>query len=238
MFNGNLYCCSLDGGGVTRYDGNRTWTDVGKPAGVSQTYGFAVYRGNLYASSWPKGEVFRYGGGRTWISSGRLGNELEVMGMAVYNGQLYAGTLPLAEVYRYDEGMKWTRTGQLDTTPDVRYRRAWSMAVYRGKLYCGTLPSGHVYSIEAGKLVSHDHALPSGWVHLAAVKDRDRLKLYVDGKLAARSSVFESGEYDISNDRPMRIGFGAHDYFNGSMRDLRVYGRALGEAEIANLAVP
>ena len=60
VYNGKLYLCSLDGGGVARYDGGMNWADVGKPAGVSQTYGFAIHRGELYASSWPRGEVFRY----------------------------------------------------------------------------------------------------------------------------------------------------------------------------------
>ena len=236
VYNGKMYFCSLDGGGVTRYDGDSKWTDVGKPADVSQTYGFAVHEGHLYASSWPNGEVFRYDGERSWISSGRLGNEKEVMGMAVYNGKLYAGTLPLAEVYRYDGGTKWTSTGQLDVTPDVKFRRAWSMAVFQGKLFCGTLPSGHVFSIEAGKSVTYDHALPAGWVHLAAVRAADQLRLYVDGKLVAASSTFNAADYDVSNDKPLKIGFGAHDYFNGKLKDVRLYRRPLTDREIATLA--
>ena len=82
----------------------------------------------------------------------------EVMGISVYNGQLFAGTLPYADVYRYQGGTNWTTTGRLDTTPDVKYRRAWSMAVFDGKLYCGVLPSGEVLSLEVGKGVSHDRA--------------------------------------------------------------------------------
>jgi len=236
VYNGHMYFCSLDGGGVTRYDGDSNWTDVGKPAGVSQTYGFAVYRGDMYASTWPNGEVFRYGGEQSWINCGRLGEEKEVMGMAVYNGQLYGGTLPLAEVHRYNGGTDWFNTGQLDHTPDVRYRRAWSMAVFKGRLYCGTLPSGHVFSIEAGKSVTYDHALPSGWVHLAAVRDADRLRLYVDGKQVATSSQFAADDYDISNKQPLEIGFGTHDYFNGKLEDVRIYRRALDAGEIAELS--
>ena len=154
------------------------------------------------------------------------------MGMAVYNGKLYAGTLPLAEVYRYEDGATWTRTGQLDTTPDVRYRRAWSMAVYQGKLFCGTLPSGHVYSIEAGKSVTHDSTLAPGWRHLAAVKQSNRLKLYVDGACVAESPAFDPSDYNVNTQSPLKIGLGPHDYFNGRMRDLRIYDRALSSPEI------
>ena len=236
VYNGKMYFCSLDGGGVTRYDGGTSWANVGKPANVSQTYGFAVYQGNLFASSWPNGEVFRYDGDRSWISCGRLGKEKEVMGMAVYNGKLYAGTLPQAEVYRYEGRTRWLSTGKLDKTPDVRYRRAWSMAVFQGKLFCGTLPSGHVFSIEAGKSVTFDSALPAGWVHLAAVRAADRLRLYVNGKLTATSSTFNAADFDISNDKPLKIGFGAHDYFNGKLTDLRIYRRALTDCDVASLA--
>ena len=235
VYNGKMYFCSLDGGSVTRYEGDSKFVDVGHPPDVTQTYGFAVHRGELYVSSWPNGEVFRYDGDRSWIRSGRLGEEKEVMGMAVYNGKLYAGTLPLAHVYRYDGGADWFNTGQLDRTPDVKYRRAWTMAVYQGRLFCSTLPSGHVFSIEAGKSVTHDHALPSGWVHVTAVRDVDRLKLYVNGKLAAESGTFNATSYDIANDRPLLIGFGAQDYFNGKLKDVRLYRRALTTKEISEL---
>jgi len=189
-----------------------------------------------HTRTWPNGEVFRYDGNRSWTSVGRLGTEKEVMGMAVYNGKLYAGTLPLAEVYRYDGDNRWLRTGQLDKTPAVRYRRAWSMAVYNGKLYCGTLPSGHVFSIEAGKSVTYDHALPAGWVHLVAVKGADKLRLYINGKQVATSTPFNKNDYDISNSKPLKIGFGTHDYFNGKLRDVRIYRRTLTGKEIADLA--
>ena len=238
VFDGHLYGAGNEGnkrGGIYRYDGGTTWTRTGDQAGVDQVYSFAVYGGNLHAGTWPDARVFRYDGGEVWTDCGRMGEELEVMGMAVYNGKMYGGTLPLAEVYRYDGGTTWTCTGQLDTTPDVRYRRAWSMAVFQGKLFCGTLPSGHVYSLEAGRSVTYDCELQPGWRHLAAIREGDRLKLYVDGKPVASSSAFSRDDYDISNDRPLRIGAGAHDSFNGRIRDLRIYNRALVVSEVREI---
>ena len=152
--------------------------------------------------------------------------------MAVYNGKLYAGTLPLAHVFRYDGQGKWVSTGQLDKTPDVVYRRAWSMAVYDGRLFCGVLPSGHVLSLEAGKSVTYDRALPAGWHHLVAVKTSDRLRLYIDGKHVADSTQFEPVNFNLNAQGPLKIGFGQHDYFNGKMKDLRIYGRALSPSEV------
>ena len=235
VHNGHLYATSYDGGQFARYDGGTKWTAVGPIPGTTQSYSIAVHQGRMHVGTWPNGSVFRCDGEKRWRPCGRLGSEKEVMGMAVYNGRLYAGTLPLAQVYRYDGGTAWTCTGQLDATPEVTYRRAWSMAVYRGRLFAGTLPSGHVYSLEAGKCVTHDRALAAGWRHVAAVKAADRLELYVDGRRVAASSPFKAGDYNLVHGEPLRIGLGQHDHFNGKLRDLRIYNRALTEAEIRAL---
>jgi hypothetical protein len=226
-----LFGTGYDAGEVYRFDG-KEWGTVGRLPETTQTYGFAVYEGRLYVSTWPTARVYRYERDGVWTDCGRLGDERESMGLAVHNGKMSGGTLPLAEVYRYDGGNAWSRTGQLDKTPDVKYRRAWSMAVYQGKLFCGTLPSGRVYSIEAGKSVTHDRALAPGWRHVAAVRAGGTLTLYVDGRPVTSSTKFVPADYDISNDRPLRIGFGDHDYFSGTIRDVRLYNRALSGKEI------
>ena len=74
-----------------------------------------------------------------------------------------------------------------------------------------------------------------GWQHLAAVRDGGTLRLYVDGQKVATSSKFNPADFDISNDEPLRIGFGAHDYFNGCIRDIRVYGGTLDEEHLGKL---
>ena len=235
VYNGGLYSAGNGSAGVCRYLGGEEWEFCGKQEDNTQTYSFAVHEGSMYVGTWPSGSVYRYAGGTQWENTGRLGEEREVMGMAVYNGKLYAGTLPLAQVYRYDGGDGWTLVGRLDFTPDVTYRRAWTMAVYQGKLFVGTLPSGHVLCLEAGKSATHDRALQPGWRHIAAVRAADQLRLYVDGEPVAQSTPFDAADYDISNDRPLQIGFGAHDYFNGAMARLRIYNRALNQDEVSAL---
>ncbi len=235
VHNGNLFGLSYDAGGFFRYDGGTNWTHLGPLPDTTQVYATAIYEGRLHAGTWPTGSVFRYGGPRNWTHVGRLGKEKEVMGMAVYNGQLYAGTLPFADVYRYDGGEKWVSTGRLDNTPNVRYRRAWSMAVFDGKLFCGVLPSGRVLSLEAGKSVTYDRSLAPGWRHVVAVKSNQRLSLYVDGKRVAQSTEFDPLDYDLSAKGPLKIGFGQHDYFNGKMKDLRIYDHALSARDIERM---
>lgn len=239
VYRGHLYGAGFDEhfGGVYRYLGGEQWADCGTPEGTTQTYSFMSHYGDLYVGTWPGGAVFRYDGEKGWRHAGRLGEELEVMPLAVYNGKMYGGTLPLAHVYRYEKDGQWTFTGQLDTTPDAKYRRAWSMAVYDGRLFCGTLPSGRVFSIRAGQAASYDRALEPGWRHLAAVRDADRLRLFVDGAQVAESVPFEPDSFDLTTSAPLTIGFGPHDYFNGAMRDLRIYNRALDARDIQSLAV-
>jgi outer membrane protein assembly factor BamB len=236
VFNGRLYAGSYDSCSVSRFDG-KDWEVFPALETSGQTYSFEVHAGELFVGTWPNGQVFRLDRGERWVPAGRLGEEKEVMGMAVHNGKLYAGTLPRAEVHRFDEGTRWTRTGRLDMTPDVRYRRAWSMAVFDGRLFCGTLPSGRVHALEAGQSVTLDRALEPGWKHLAAVREGGRLSLFVDGtRVASSSSTTNASPLDLTNQAPLRIGFGSHDHFRGSLSDLRLYDRAVSAAEIAALA--
>jgi len=234
VYRGRIYATGYDEGAVYAYDGEK-WEHLGQVGTANQTYGFAVHCGDLYVSEWPNAEVYRYAGGTEWICAGHTGEEREVMPLVVYNGKMYSGTLSSGEVYRFDKDNVWTRMARLDFTPNVIHRRVWSMAVYKGRLFAGTLPSGHVHSIEIGKNVTYDSELKPGWRHIAAVKDAGRLKLYVDGQLAATSTEFAPSDYVLSNDRPLTIGFGAHDYFSGKMSDLRIYNRALSNEEIKGL---
>lgn len=235
VHNGDLLGLSYDEGGFFRYLGGKDWQLLGPVPDTTQVYSMMAYEGALHVGTWPTGSVFRFEGPQKWTHIGRLGEEKEVMAVSVYNGKFYAGTLPMADVYRYDGDSIWTNTGQLDKTPDVRYRRAWSMAVFDGKLFCGVLPSGHVHSLEAGKAVSYDQQLQPGWRRLAAVRGEDKLQLFVDGELVAESGQFDPAAFDLKPGQPLRIGFGQHDYFNGRMRDLRIYDRALTEAEVRRI---
>ncbi len=237
VHNGDLYTTSYDGPGrVARWNPARGWQDLGAPPETMQTYAFMPYEGRLMLATWPNATVYRLDPGDRWTCRGRLGDENETMAMVVYNGKLYAGSLPLAKVYRHDGGTAWAETGRLDSTPDMRYRRVWSMAVFQGKLFAGTMPSGHVWSFEAGQNVTCDRELAPGWRHVAAVRDTDHLRLYIDGKPAARSARYADPPLDLSCTRPLHIGIGSHDYFRGRMADVSIYRAALPDDAIGALA--
>ena len=234
VYNGHVYATGYDQGAVYRFDGDQ-WTHAGFVGESTQTYGFATHYGKLYVSEWPNAEVYRFTD-PGWELAGRLGEELETMPLYVYNGKMYGGTLPTGEVYRYEGGEEWTRFARLDHTPDVKYRRVWSMAQYKGRLFAGVLPSGHIHSVEVGKNATYDHALEPGWRHLAAVRDGDRLKLYIDGERVAESTTFDAGDYELSSKQKLMVGYGANDLLNGRLHDLRLYSGALTGEEVADLA--
>ncbi len=229
---GKLYATGMDGhtcGGVYLYEGGDRWSEVGTPPGVTQTYSIAFPDGVLHVGTWPQGTVWRLDAPGQWKSAGRLGEEEEVMGLLDYNGALYGGTLPLAQVYRHLGGEEWRMTGRLDFT-EVTYRRAWALGVFDGALFCGVLPSGNIFSYRSGQTVSDDRALGAGWHHVAAVREGGRVALFVDGELAGAS---EGEAIDASGGAPLRIGRGRHGGFNGAIRDVRIYDRALTPATIS-----
>lgn len=234
VYNGSLWATSYDNGHIYRYDGE-TWTDTGATGDNTQNYSFADYQGQLCVGTWPSGKVYRLNAENKWEDMGRLGMELEVMGMLVHNGKYYAGTLPLAEVYRLDGEREWTRLRQLDPT-ETKYRRVWTAAQYAGQVYWSALPTGRIIAMEAGKCVTYDREVPAGWRHIAAVKAGGTLRLYVDGKRVAESTAFDPAKFDLSNEQPLRIGAGSGANFNGRMSDVRLYGAALSDENVAALA--
>ena len=233
VYQDQLYALA-NGGPLYRYDGERHWTNCGTPAQSTQTYAAVIYQGKLLVGTWPDCAVVSYEGENKWHNYGTVGYEKEVMAMSLYNSKMYFGTLPMANAWRFDDG-SYTFVGNVDSDQEHYLKRLWTMAVFQGKLYAGTLPSGHVMSFEAGKMATHDKALAAGWHHITAVREGEFLKLYLDGELVAQSSSFNAEDFDVSNDEPLKIGFGAHTYFKGKMSDLRIYNRAISATEVLQI---
>ena len=229
---------------------------------VLQVHSLEVYQGKLHAGMWPEARAVVYQGGTDWEDDGQLGDGTEINAFTVYNGKLYGGTLPRAEVMRYDGDGSWTSLHRFYSpegwTPAPAmnasaeqlkdWTRLTSLTVYRGRLFASTgsctssvldapVERGKVFSMEAGKCVSYDDDIGPGWNHLVAMREKGRLTIHVNGKLVSESSKFRPDDYDISNDKPLKIGFGEMDYFSGRIREVCIYNRALGEAEIQRLTV-
>ena len=249
------------GARVFAFDGER-WEDLGVPLKTQMRCGeihcLEVFGGAIHAGTNPLGRVAKLEGG-TWRDVGELGDSREVTAFAAYNGSFYAGSLQYADVYRQERGDYWGLSRRfLEESPDpgeripgtlfprdrkVDWARVTSLTVYGGELFASTSSCwgdfrgphgirGRVYRFRAGQNAAFDRDIGSGWNHVAAVKAGRQLDLYVNGVLVARSTPFDPADYDLSNDRPLRLGSGEVDSFSGRMREVQFYRRALTQQEI------
>jgi hypothetical protein len=225
VYEGRLYAGTWPQGKVLRYEGGDQWTDCGQLGIPTDRYQIN-----------------------------------EVNDLTVYNGKLYAGVLPRAEIYRFEVD---TRKHKYDTTwtllRSLVQRPTWNpgdvhtwfrvpcLTQFQGRLYLGTstcfgrydpeVPpeAGRVHSMEAGKNVSYDDDLGSGWKHIVAIREKGHLKLYVDGALKSVSASFDNADFDISSRAPLLIGFGARNYLTGSLDDVQIYEGALTSNQVSDL---
>ena len=226
VFGGRLYAGTWPKGKVLRYDGGSEWRDTGE-LGIP-TVEFQIN---------------------------------EVNDLQVYNGMMYAGVIPKAEVYRFEgdasvhrfRNPKWTLLRSLLTDPtynpaDVHtWSRVTAMTEFGGRLFQGTSTcfgrydptnppeSGRVYAMEAGKSASFDDDLGGSWRHVAAVRDKTVVRLYVDGRLISSSTPFAEADYDISNRSQCYLGFGPNGFFAGALDDIRLYRGPLDASQVLDL---
>ena len=59
------------------------------------------------------------------------------------------------------------------------------MAEFGGHVFCSTLPSGKIYFYEVGQNAQFGMSFPTGWQHVAAMRTKERLSLYLNGELVA-----------------------------------------------------
>ena len=111
---------------------------------------------------------------------------------------------------------------------------AWS-------LYANTdtnRPSAHVFTTAESE-IRGSATLPLGaWSHLAMTYEGTTLRLYVNGTLVGTRAA--TGAL-ASTTQPLRFGGNGvwSEWFEGSMDEIRIYGRALSAAEIqADMARP
>lgn len=162
--------------------------------------------------------------------------------------------IPKAQVYRYEVDGHWTLLRSLASRPDyseqvtASWNRVTCFAAHQSRLFAGTGSCrrracdvdpegtlGRVYAAQAGQMVSHEHDIGGAWTHLAAVRDGKHLRLYVNGRLSGSSTAPAGHCFELSNTQPMRIGSGAQSSFDGAIADVRLYGEAIAESEIARL---
>ncbi|HAA72402.1 MAG TPA: hypothetical protein DCE55_24910 [Planctomycetaceae bacterium] len=251
-FGGKLYAATH--GNVFEYEGGTSWRSIGaEPHGITQIHSMQVAGGRMLLGTWPQGYVLRYDGENKWTKLGRVGLPPgpqqcnEINDLTVYNGKLYAGVIPKAELYRYEKEGEWTLLGSLANRSDwaadnlATWLRLTCLTTFQGRLFAATGacqgraldapvdPSmGRVFAYQAGQVVSSEHDIGGAWTHIAAVRQGRTLKLYVNGTRVTTSQLRAGPLFNLTNDRPLLVGFGAQHYFSGAIADLRLYHGALG----------
>ncbi|MFL2542459.1 MAG: LamG domain-containing protein [Candidatus Latescibacterota bacterium] len=239
-------------GSIYRYEGDATWTCVGKdPHGITQIHCMAEIGGQLWIGTWPQGYVLRLEASGAWTIAGRLGIPEglfecnEVMDLRVYNGKLYAALIPKSQIWRYEADGHWTLIKSLASRRDWRpgdpetWCRVTSLNAYGGQLCAatGTCYSraehqdaentlGRVFGLRTGQVCSHEADIGGDWTHIAAIRAGKETRLYINGQISTVSHSPAGMAFDLSNTNPLFIGYGTQTYFKGAISDVRIYAGA------------
>jgi len=103
----------------------------------------------------------------------------------------------------------------------------WGLTHYKGRVY---------FYISGGGNHCKANVPYHQWTHVAGAFDGQRLRLYLNGELAAQRDL--KVETPIKTGTTFRIGGGKKgtDFFDGIIDDVRVYSRVLSEEELTMLA--
>ncbi|MEV6982580.1 LamG-like jellyroll fold domain-containing protein, partial [Sphaerisporangium sp. NPDC051017] len=166
----------------------------------------------------------------TWATSGKFGKALS------FNGTSSLVTIPDSPSLRLSDGMTlmaWVNPTVLDNWRQAilkEFSGGLSYALYASN---GTQPNGWAVNTDGteGSVDSTEDIPLNTWSHLALTYDGSKLAFYLNGAKTAETDFQGTLRGD---DGPLRIGgngiWGEH--FAGLIDEVRVYDRALSEAEI------
>ena len=186
--------------------GSGDWLDVEIPRGFDT-------RSGLTLELWIKRE--------NWVNPYLKGRNLQTVATVELERE-YRGRPEIQSVSLSMEilGSRPGAGGGLGQTDALRYRPVARVGEVR------VAPPGSATLIPGNR-----------WTHLAIVYDRflvDRMRLYVDGHLAARAMSWSDAP-GFADLRTLRLGTGAERYgaYRGMIDEVKIYNRALADDEIA-----
>ncbi|MEA1999304.1 MAG: LamG-like jellyroll fold domain-containing protein [Euryarchaeota archaeon] len=236
VFDGYLYAGTYPSGKIFRSSDGTTWTEV-EETSESYIYCLAVFDGYLYAGTAASGKIFRSSDGTTWTEVEEA-SESHILCLAVFDGYLYAGTGSSGKIFRSSDGTTWT---EVEETSESQIR---SLAVFDGYLYAGTYPSGKIFRMGDGyDTYSNTKITESVWTDIIATFDGSSSKIYINNVLDKTDvNIITIGtnalDLLIGNSYGSTIGgysSTGEENLKGSIDNLRIYNRALTEAEITLL---
>jgi alpha-mannosidase len=212
-------------------------TAAGAPpptSGLVAAYRFGEGVGTATADSSANGNGGTLVNGPSWITAGKYGGAIDFDGVNDY--------VRVADSASLDLG----RTGTVEAWVKLDTLNRWQSVVAKGS--ANSDPS-HNYAIElsssnrwncilgngTASLTLQSSTMPTAnqYYHLACAWDGTTVRLYVDGVLGASSTQLMT---PAGNAAPLAIGqFGGDaDRLDGVIDEVRIYGRALSQAEIQN----
>jgi chitodextrinase len=198
------------------------------PAGLLAGYAFSEGTGTVAADTSDNGHDGTVAGA-TW-TTGRYGSGLS------FNGSSGRVDLPALGTF-YDTGFTleaWVK--KRTTASDVAVLGTWVGGESGGPMIWVHHGTGRYnLTLNTGALASYlDSGRAPGvgvWQHVAATYDGIVARFYVDGAEVA-SRIFTGNVGDSDTWRIGAYGPGPAGFFDGEIDEVRVYGRALGPAEI------
>lgn len=171
-----------------------------------------------------------YGGSPTFSQSSPVSDQHASLQMVKPNGiSSTSGPLSGAGDYSVGTWIKTTQTAQayLISQRDAQNTGQFVLFMYSGKLCFWDYPGGTATKTICAPSIINDGT----WNHIGLARQNGTLKLYVNGALEY-SGYFAPNM--LRTDNGLTIGYDQRDrnsYFNGNLKDLFVFQRALNDSE-------
>lgn len=165
-----------------------------------------------------------------WVQ-GYLGGALRLDGMGDYIDTGYAENVAVWTVSAWVTSPRSPRQADVGgpVHREANYQFNWD---HDNSLFRGTAA---VRIGETWHPASFGQLLPNTWYHLAATFDGTSLKAYVNGVLITNNTEARGIPYADYNTLKIGRHAGGPWYFEGTVDDVRVYSRALADAEIVDI---
>lgn len=198
-------------------------------AGPVAAYGFEEASGTTTADASGNGNAGTLAGGTARTTAGRFGSALLFDGTDDLVSVADSPSLDLTTAVTVEAWVYPTTTSGWRTVALKERTGYFSWALYSNT--ASLQPSGRVFTTADLDATGGAALAANRWTHLAMTYDGSAVKLWVDGVQAATRPV--TGAMPVS-DLPLRIGGNRiwREWFKGRIDEVRVYPRALSQAEV------
>jgi GH43 family beta-xylosidase len=175
-------------------------------------------------------------GGAAWANPGiKLNGTSSYVDCGAAVGNDVQNAVTLAAWIKPDAFVDWASVITKGSNSAPYAMQVWHDGALRFTANWGPPPGG----VGGGSWNSNTKLTTNQWHHVAVTYDGLNARFYLDGALDSYQPALTLRFGVVSESLIIGADFpGGDEYFNGTIRDARVYGRALNGSEIAVLATP